>query len=170
MATTALKSSSSSITVVVQGVFIYQNSIHKIMTNLIDVPKLHEFLEKQSKTSSGIMLLICYTALGIGLLFMYASTIDVIIKDRVLFGLGGVLGSMSFCMLALLYSDIRKKERRLLYQRQFSTVTQMLKDDLDLRIKLIEYRGGPTITKQPTDNISCTDIKSSSSFQHPFTL
>ena len=31
-------------------------------------------------------------------------------------------------------------------------------------------RGCPTITKQPTDNISCTDIKSSSSSQHPFTL
>ena len=33
-----------------------------------------------------------------------------------------------------------------------------------------QYRGCPTITKQPTDNISCTDIKSSSSSQHPFTL
>ena len=38
------------------------------------------------------------------------------------------------------------------------------------RRDIFNLRGCPTITKQPTDNISCTDIKSSSSSQHPFTL
>jgi len=37
-------------------------------------------------------------------------------------------------------------------------------------VRFYDYGGCPTITKQPTDNISCTDIKSSSSSQHPFTL
>jgi len=98
-----------------------------------------EFLEKQYKTSSGIMMVLGYTMLGIGFLFVYASTMDVIIKDKVWFGLGGAIGILSLIVLFAVYNDKYKKERLLWLHKSYSSAIQMLKDDLDLRIKLIEY-------------------------------
>ena len=98
-----------------------------------------DFLEKHSKTSSGIMMVLYYIMLGIGVLCMYASTKDIIIKDIVWFEVGGVLVIMSLLGFSALYNDKYKKEKLLKLQKLYSSAIQMLKDDLDLRMKLIEY-------------------------------
>ena len=106
------------------------------MTELLKLP---EFLERHSKSSSGIMLIICCITLGIGFLFTYASTTEIIIKDMVSFILGGLIVVVSLFMLFLLYSILYKDEKRLQFRRLLLITTQMVVSDLDRQIKLIEY-------------------------------
>lgn len=106
------------------------------MTNLLELP---EFLETHSKSSSGIMLIICCITLGIGFLLIYASTTEIIIKDKVFFLLGGLLVLASLFMFCLLYSILYKDERKLQFRRLRLITDQMIVSDLDLQIKLIEY-------------------------------
>jgi hypothetical protein len=70
----------------------------------------------------------------------------------------------------ILLARYMKRARYRLEKRKIS-VEEIKGVIKDLREKdFYAFRGCPTITKQPTDNIYCTDIKSSSSSQHPFTL
>lgn len=98
-----------------------------------------EVLEKQSKTSSGIMMVLGYTMLGIGFLFVYASTIDIIIKDKVSFGIGGAMVIMSMFVLIVVYKDKYEQEKLLRLQKLHSDAIQSLKDFLDFQMKLTEY-------------------------------
>lgn len=98
-----------------------------------------EFLEKQSKSSAGIMMILCYTGLAIGFLFMYASTMDIIIKDKVLFGLGGAIVLVSLFCLLMLFKETYRWEHLSRHQELVTDTIQMLKDELDLSKKLIEY-------------------------------
>ena len=74
--------------------------------------KLPEFLESQSKSSSGIMLIICCIALGIGFLLMYDSTTEIIIKDTASFLIGALIVLVSLFMLFLLYSMLHEDEKK----------------------------------------------------------
>ena len=106
------------------------------MTELLKLP---EFLEGQSKSSSGIMLLICCITLSIGVLVTYASTTEIIIIDKILFPSGGALVLVSLSMLFVLYIKLYNDEKRLRYRRLRLITNQMIVSDLDLQIKLIEY-------------------------------
>lgn len=106
------------------------------MTNLLELP---EFLERQSKSSSGIILIICCITLGIGFLLIYDSTTEIIIKNKVLFLIGGALVVAALLMLALLYTILYKDEKRLQFRRLCLITNQMIVSNLDLQIKLIEY-------------------------------
>jgi len=106
------------------------------MTGLLKLP---EFLEGQSKSSSGIMLIICCITLGIGFLLIYDSTTEIIIKDKALFLIGALIVVVSLLMLFLLYSMLYKDEKRLQFRRLRLITTQIIVSDLDLQIKLIEY-------------------------------
>ena len=106
---------------------------------MLELLKLPEFLESQSKSSSGIMLIICCIALGIGFLLMYDSTTEIIIKDKALFLIGALIVLVSLFMLFLLYSILYKDEKRLQFRRLRLITDQMIVSDLDLQIKLIEY-------------------------------
>ena len=101
--------------------------------------KLPEFLESQSKSSSGIMLIICCIALGIGFLLMYDSTTEIIIKDTASFLIGALIVLVSLFMLFLLYSMLHEDEKRLRFRRLRLITNQMIVSDLDRQIKLIEY-------------------------------
>ncbi len=106
------------------------------MTELLKLP---EFLEKQSKSSSGIMLIICCIILGIGFLFIYASTTEIIIKNMVLYLLGSAIVVADLLTLALLYMRLYKDEKRLQFRRLRLITNQMIISNLDLQIKLMEY-------------------------------
>ncbi len=106
------------------------------MTELLKLP---EFLERHSKSSSGIMLIICCIVLGIGFLLIYDSTTEIIIKDKALFLIGALIVVVSLFMLFLLYSMLYKDEKRLQFRRLRLITTQIIVSDLDLQIKLIEY-------------------------------
>ena len=106
------------------------------MTELLKLP---EFLEKQSKSSSGIMLIICCIILGIGFLFIYASTTEIIIKNMVLYLLGSAIVVADLLTLALLYMRLYKDEKRLQFRRLCLITNQMIISNLDLQIKLMEY-------------------------------
>ena len=106
------------------------------MTELLKLP---EFLEKQSKSSSGIMLIICCIILGIGFLFIYASTTEIIIKNMVLYLLGSAIVVADLLTLALLYMGLYKDEKRLQFRRLRLITNQMIISNLDLQIKLMEY-------------------------------
>ena len=101
--------------------------------------KLPEFLESQSKSSSGIMLIICCIALGIGFLLMYDSTTEIIIKDTASFLIGALIVLVSLFMLFLLYSMLHEDEKKLRFRRLRLITNQMIVSNLDLQIKLIEY-------------------------------
>lgn len=101
--------------------------------------KLPEFLESQSKSSSGIMLIICCIALGIGFLLMYDSTTEIIIKDTASFLIGALIVVVSLFMLFLLYSMLHEDEKKLRFRRLRLITNQMIVSNLDLQIKLIEY-------------------------------
>ena len=98
-----------------------------------------EFLEKQSKSSSGITLVLCYIFLAMGFLSMYASTLDLAIKNKIVFGFGSAIVMLTLVLL-LMQRKIKDREEKLpMYQELYSDAIQMLKDDLDLSKKLIEY-------------------------------
>lgn len=106
------------------------------MTGLLELP---EFLEKQSKSSSGVLLIICLIALGAGLLMLYWSTIEIPIKNKVSYGLGGAMAILSIFLLFLLYRILYLNEGKLQFQKIYSNGVQTTADQLDLRIKLMEY-------------------------------
>ena len=98
-----------------------------------------EFLEKQSKSSSGIMMVLGYTLLVMGFLFVYVSTIDIIIKDKVWFGIGGAIVIIAIFVLLMQFIIVYKEERLSRQKKLYSSAIQSLKDHLDLQIKIIEY-------------------------------
>ena len=106
---------------------------------MLELLKLPEFLESQSKSSSGIMLIICCIALGIGFLLMYDSTTEIIIKDTASFLIGALIVLVSLFMLFLLYSTLHEDEKKLRFRRLRLITNQMIVSNLDLQIKLIEY-------------------------------
>lgn len=106
---------------------------------MINPIKQLDFLEKQSKSSASIMMILSYTGLAIGFLFTYASTMDIIIKDKVLFGLGGAIVLVSLFCLLMLFKATYKLETLSRHQELVTDTIQMLKDELDLYMKLIEY-------------------------------
>lgn len=58
-----------------------------------------DFLEKQSKSAVGIMVILSYTGLAVGFLMMYASTMDIIVKNKLGFGIGGGIVILSLFLL-----------------------------------------------------------------------
>jgi|LGOV01.1.fsa_nt_gb hypothetical protein len=106
------------------------------MAGLLELP---EFLERQSKSSSGVMSIICLITLGIGLLMMYGSTIEIPIKDKVSYGIGGAIVILSIFLLWLLYRILYLNEGKLQFQKIYSNGVQTTVDQLDLWIKLMEY-------------------------------
>ena len=96
---------------------------------MIELLKLPEFLEKQSKSSSGIMLIIVCIGMGFGSLLIYA---DIQIEYRVLSVLGVIMVSLSVVSLVLLYYKLSINEEKL-------RSVQMKVDQLNLLIKLMEY-------------------------------
>ena len=98
-----------------------------------------EFLEKQSKSPVGIMVILSYTVLALGLLMMYASTMDIIVKNKLGFGIGGGLVILSLFLLYIAFRAAFTKETLSSHQKLVSTTFQILKDELDLSMKLIEY-------------------------------
>jgi hypothetical protein len=96
-------------------------------------------LEKLSKTSVGIMMILGYTELAIGFLVIYASTMDIVIRDKISFGLGGMLVLISVVMIFLSFITTAKREALSRYDESVEDTIQMLKDRLDLYVKLIEY-------------------------------
>lgn len=107
-----------------------------IMTELLKLP---EFLEKQSKSSSGIMLIIVCIAMGVGSLLIYVSMIGIQIKATVLSMLGAMIISLSFFALVLLCSKLYIYEEKLRFQRLYLNTIQRKVNELNLRIKLMEY-------------------------------
>ena len=103
------------------------------MTELLKLP---EFLEKQSKSSSGIMLIIVCIGMGFGSLLIYA---DIQIEYRVLSVLGVIMVSLSVVSLVLLYYKLSINEEKLRFQILGSSSVQMKVDQLNLLIKLMEY-------------------------------
>jgi hypothetical protein len=106
------------------------------MTGLLELP---EFSEKQSKSSSGVLLIICLIILGIGLLIIYDSMTDIPINDICLFGAGGAIVILSIFLLWSLYRILDLNERKLRFQKIYSNGVQTTVDQLDLLIKLMEY-------------------------------
>ena len=98
-----------------------------------------EFLEKQSKSSSGIVMVLGYILLVTGFLFVYASTIDIIIKNKVWLEIGGAIVIIAIFVLLMPSIIVYKEERLSRQQKLYSSAIQMLKDHLDLQIKIIEY-------------------------------
>ena len=98
-----------------------------------------DFLEKQSKSSLGILMVLGYIMLGGGLLFCYASTVDITIKNEAIFVIGSVIVVLAILFLYVVYKEKYAQEILSKHQELRSATTQMLKDDLDLYIKLIEY-------------------------------
>ena len=98
-----------------------------------------ETLERESKTSSGIVVIISYIGLVSGLIMMYSSTIDFAIKDKWIFGLGGGVAILSFFMLVLQHQIKLKREQFSEYVMLSWYSNQMRKDELDIRMKLMAY-------------------------------
>ena len=109
------------------------------MANPLDLLELPERLEKQSKSSSGIMLLIIFLILGSGFVFIYISTKEIVIKHPFFLGSGVAMVFIACIMLYSLYQITAKDESQLRIQREYLTTTQMVMANLDLYIKFIEY-------------------------------
>ena len=110
---------------------------------MIELLKLPEFLEKESKSSSGIMLIIVCIAMVVGSLLIYVSMIDIQIKATVLSAVyclfGAIIISLSFFVLVLLCIKLYEYDEDLRFQRLHSNTIQLKVNELDLRIKLMEY-------------------------------
>ena len=102
------------------------------MTELIKLP---EFLERQSKSSSGIMLIIVCIGLVFGSLMIYVG----IQTEDTRSVLGVIMVALSFVLLVLLYYQLYINEKKLRFQILGSSSVQMKVDQLNLQIKLIEY-------------------------------
>ena len=98
-----------------------------------------ETLERESKTSSGFIVIISYIGLVFGFITIYSSTIDYAINDERLFSLGGGMMILSFLMLAHQYQIKSKQELFSEYVKLSGYSNQMLKDELNLRMKLMAY-------------------------------
>lgn len=64
---------------------------------------------------------------------------DIVIRDKILFGLGGMVLLTSLFMIFLSFITTAKSEALSRYDESVEDTIQMLKDRLDLSVKLIEY-------------------------------
>jgi hypothetical protein len=70
---------------------------------------------------------------------MYASTLDLTIKNKVVFGFGSAIVILTLVLLLMQLKTKDREEKLSRYQELYSDAILMLKDDLDLLMKLIEY-------------------------------
>jgi hypothetical protein len=103
------------------------------------LPQLPEFSEKLSKSSSGIALFICGIIFYMGVLIINNSMIDGSIESEASFVIGWVVLLLPLVILRSLYHKSYINEEKLCSQRLDSSRVQTAADQLDIRIKLMEY-------------------------------